>query len=353
MAQINRATVIGGGVIGAGWVARLAVNGVDVAVYDPDEAAPQKVAVVMENAVKATDELIDEPRPASGMVNFCKTIEQAVDGSDLIVEAVPERLDVKRAVYEKIEEHASPGVLVASSTSGLLPSDLQENMTHPERLLVAHPFNPVYLIPLVELVGGNRTATGNLAKAAEVFNGLGMKPLHVRREIDAFIADRLLEAVWREALWLVADDIATTTEIDDAIKYGFGLRWAQMGLFETYRIAGGSKGMRHFMAQFGPCLQWPWSRLVDVPELTDELVEKIASQSDQQSGEYSIARLEQIRDKNLVAILKALKSNNWAAGKTVSAHESRLRCCATSRDDHDGLTTGLPWKNDRSSKNDY
>jgi len=152
-----------------------------------------------------------------------------------------------------------------------------------------------------------------------------MRPLHVRKEIEAFIADRLLEAVWRESLWLVKDDIATTEEIDDAIRYGFGLRWAQMGLFETYRIAGGEKGMRHFITQFGPCLKWPWTKLTDVPELTEELTEKIARQSDEQSGKYSIRELERIRDENLVAILKALKNNRWGAGQTLTEYEEKLQ----------------------------
>ena len=116
-----------------------------------------------------------------------------------------------------------------------------------------------------------------------------MYPLHIRKEIDAHVADRFLEAVWREALWLVKDGIATTEEIDNAIRYGFGIRWAQMGLFETYRVAGGEAGMKHFMAQFGPCLQWPWTKLMDVPEFTDELVDLIAGQSDAQSGAYPSA----------------------------------------------------------------
>ena len=141
-----------------------------------------------------------------------------------------------------------------------------------------------------------------------------MEPLIVRQEIDAHIADRFLEAVWREALWLIKDDIATTEEIDNAIRYGFGLRWGQMGLFETYRLAGGEEGMAHFIRQFGPCLSWPWTKLMDVPDLDEELVNKIASQSDAQSGQYGIRELEGIRDRNLVGMLRALKERDWGAG---------------------------------------
>jgi carnitine 3-dehydrogenase len=148
--------------------------------------------------------------------------------------------------------------------------------------------------------------------------------LHVRKEIDAHIADRLLEAVWREGLWLINDDIATTEEIDDAIRFGFGLRWAQMGLFETYRIAGGEAGIAHFIAQFGPCLELPWTKLMEVPNLTDDLIQKISNQSDAQSGQHSIAELETIRDHNLVVMLRALKQQSQAAGKIINAHEATL-----------------------------
>src|SRR5688500_12535239 len=148
-------------------------------------------------------------------------------------------------------------------------------MEGPERFTVGHPFNPVYLLPLVELCGGERTAPETLARAAAVYRAVGMRPLVLRREVDGFVADRLLEALWREALWLVADDVATVEEVDDAVRFGAGLRWAVMGTFLTYRIAGGEAGMRHFLAQFGPALRLPWSRLSDVPELTDELVERL------------------------------------------------------------------------------
>jgi len=322
--MINHAAVIGGGVIGGGWVARLIQNGINVAVFDPADDAKQKIEAVLANAAIAAQKLSNVPRGEPGRLTFCESIQQAAHDAELVVEAVPEQLELKQSVYEQIESAASHDALIASSTSGILPSRLQENMLHPERLLVAHPFNPVYLLPLVELVGGEKTAVRTIERAKEIYTYLGMHPLHVRKEIEAFIADRFLEAVWREALWLVKDGVATTAEIDDAIRYGFGLRWAQMGLFETYRIAGGEKGMRHFIAQFGPCLKWPWTKLMDVPELDDELTDKIATQSDEQSGEYSINELERIRDDNLVGILRVLKNNSWGAGKTLENYEARL-----------------------------
>ena len=316
--------VVGGGVIGGGWVARCLLNGITVNLYDPDPNARRKIDEIMINAELAFGKLIEGPAPPKGSVHLTDSIANAVVKADLIIEAVPERLDIKQSVYRDIESAAATDTLIASSTSGILPSDLQDKMTTPGRLVVAHPFNPVYLLPLVEIVGGKKTSHLAIKNAIDLFQQLGMHPLHVRKEIPAFIADRFLEAVWREALWLVKDGFATTAEIDDAIRFGFGLRWAQMGLFETYRVAGGEAGMAHFIAQFGPCLKWPWTKLTDVPELTDDLVKMIAHQSELQSGTYSIRQLEQIRDDNLVAILRQLQKRNWGAGQTVNAWLTKL-----------------------------
>ncbi|MDH3220271.1 MAG: 3-hydroxyacyl-CoA dehydrogenase NAD-binding domain-containing protein [Gammaproteobacteria bacterium] len=324
MTVIKQAAIIGGGVIGAGWISRLIENSIDVTVYDPADDAAQKVDAVLKNSRYAYGKLISGPRPAEGSVSFCGSIADAVANAELIVESVPERLDIKQSVYAEIESTAASNALIASSTSGIMPSDLQAKMKHPERLLVAHPFNPVYLLPLVELVGGAKTSLETIERAREIYHSVGMHPLHVKKEIEAFIADRLLEAIWRESLWLVKDGIATTQDVDDAVRYGFGLRYAQMGVFDTYRVAGGEAGMRHFMAQFGPCLKWPWTRLMDVPEFSEELVDLIAGQSDEQSGHMTIREMERIRDDNLIAILQALKGNDWGAGKTLARYEHQL-----------------------------
>ena len=312
-----RAAVVGCGVIGAAWAARMRLRGIDVAVYDPSQTASEVLDAVMADAVAAwvalglaTDQV--------GSLAIVDSIAEAVDGAGLVQESVPERIDIKHSTLAEIDDAAQLDALVASSTSGYQPSDLATAMDHPERFVVAHPFNPVYLLPLVEVVGGNQTSLGTIDRATNMYRALGMHPLHVRKEIDAFIADRLLEAVWREALWLVNDGIATTEEIDDAIRFGFGLRWAQMGTFETYRIAGGEGGMRHFMAQFGPALKWPWTKLMDTPELTDDLIDTIADQSDAQAGERSIRDLAQERDRNLVAILNALEGVGAGAGQTLA-----------------------------------
>lgn len=328
MNDIGKAAIIGGGVIGGGWAARLVHNGIDVAVYDPDPQAERKIAEVMANADRAYAKLT-QARPARrGRLSFVDSAAAAVADAGFIQESAPERLALKQKLFAEIDAHARPDALVGSSTSGLLPTELQAEMTHPERLLVAHPFNPVYLLPLVELVGGARTSAETVERAKAFYASIGMKPVHVRKEIEAFIGDRMLEALWREALWLVNDDIATAEEIDDVIRYSFGLRWAQMGTFMVYRLAGGEAGMRHFMAQFGPALKWPWTKLMDVPELTDALVDKIAEQSDAQAGDYTIRELERIRDDNLIAIMQALKAQNggqgWGAGEVLKAYEEKL-----------------------------
>ncbi len=312
--------VIGGGVIGGGWVARFLLMGCDVNVFDTAPEASRKINEVLDNARRSLPGLYEHLLPKEGRLVFCSSIAEAVSRADWISESIPERLDIKQAAYAEIQGHCPEGAIIASSTSGFKPSELQEDASRPQQIIVAHPFNPVYLLPLVELVGDPQTTE----HAAMILSQLGMHPLRVRKEIDAHIADRLLEAVWREGLWLISDGVATTQEIDDAIRYGFGLRWAQMGMFETYRIAGGEAGMAHFIQQFGPALEWPWTKLMDVPELTDELINKIASQSDQQSGQYSIRELERIRDDNLVAMMRALKGKDWGAGSLLNQVDQTL-----------------------------
>ncbi len=238
---------------------------------------------------------------------------------------MPERLDIKHRTFGAIQQACDPDAVIGSSTSGFKPSELQDGMARPGQIMVAHPFNPVYLLPLVELVPGEAGDAALIERAKVTLTSLGMYPLHLKKEIDAHVADRFLEAVWREALWLVKDGIATTEEIDNAIRYGFGIRWAQMGLFETYRVAGGEAGMKHFMAQFGPALAWPWTRLTDVPEFTEELVDLIAGQSDAQSGAYSIRALERIRDNNLVTMMRGLKAQDWGAGALLNAQDKLMR----------------------------
>jgi carnitine 3-dehydrogenase / betainyl-CoA thioesterase len=318
------AAVIGGGVIGGGWAARFLLNGWDVRVFDPDPQAARKIGEVLDNARRSLPGLSDVMMPDEGDLSFHATMPEAVEGAIWIQESVPERLELKRKVYQTLQAHCGADAVIGSSTSGFKPSELQGCATRPEQIMVAHPFNPVYLLPLVELVTTPANDAPLVEKARGLLSSLGMHPLHLKKEIDAHVADRFLEAVWREALWLIKDGIATTEEIDNAIRYGFGIRWAQMGLFETYRVAGGEAGMAHFIEQFGPCLKWPWTKLMDVPELTDDLVKTIADQSDAQSGTHSIRELERIRDNNLVGMMRALKAQDWGAGALLNQQDKAL-----------------------------
>lgn len=325
MSAVRHCAVIGGGVIGGGWAARFLLSGHDVTVFDPHPEAERRLQEMVTLASRAWRKLVTAPLPPQGVLRFAASLEEAVRGADLIQESAPEVESVKQKILGEIDRFARPDALVCSSTSGLLPTQISAAMTHPDRFLVAHPFNPVYLLPLVELCGGEKTAPETIARAKEFFAGIGMHPLHVRKEIDGFIADRLLEALWREALWLVHDGIATVEEVDDAIRFGAGMRWAFMGTFQIYRLAGGEAGMRHFMAQFGPALKLPWTKLTDVPEFTDELVDLVARQSDDQSGQWGFRTLEAKRDDCLISIMQALKAQDFGAGTTLAGFEAQLR----------------------------
>ena len=319
------AAIIGGGVIGGGWLARFLLNGWNVQVFDPDPEAERKISEVLSNARRSLPGLTNAALPPEGSLTFHNTIAEAVNGAAWIQESVPERIEVKQKTFDEVQDACSPDAVIGSSTSGFKPSELQSGAKAPAQIMVCHPFNPVYLLPLVEVVTTEENDAKRVDTAKVILREIGMYPLHLKKEIAAHVADRFLEAVWREALWLVKDGIATTQEIDDAIRYGFGIRWAQMGLFETYRVAGGEAGMKHFMAQFGPALKWPWTKLMDVPEFNEELVDLIADQSDAQSGAHSIRELERIRDDNLIAMMRALKTQNWGAGALLNAHEKTLR----------------------------
>jgi carnitine 3-dehydrogenase len=321
--SVAKVGLIGAGVIGAGWAARLVLNGIDVALFDPDPEAERKVGEVLANAERAYRKLTLAPLPRRGNIAFARSVEEAVADADFIQESAPERENLKVRLLAQIDRACRPEAVIATSTSGLLPSRLQSEMRYPERFTVGHPFNPVYLLPLVEICGGARTSEDAKWRAAAFYRSIGMKPLMLRKEIDGFIADRLMEALWREALHLVNDDVATVEEIDDAIRYGCGLRWSFMGTFLVYRIAGGEAGMRHFMAQFGPALKLPWTKL-EAPELTDELLEKIVAQSDAQAGDRLIREYERLRDDCLVSVMQGLRSHGWGAGEVLKAFEEKL-----------------------------
>jgi len=320
MTDIKKVCIVGCGVIGAGWVARLLNLGIDVIATDPGEGAEGRLRDAIDNAAPALAKLTLVPPTNPGTLTFTTDLEAAAAGADYIQENAPEREDIKRDLLGRVSKAAGPNVIIASSSSGLLPSRIQADCVNPERVLIGHPFNPVYLLPLVEVVGGDKTSDDALDRATVFYESIGMHPLRVRNEIDGYISDRLQEALWRETLHMVNDGIATTDEIDQAVIYGPGLRWAFMGTCLTFHLAGGNDGMRHMLAQFGPALKLPWSKLV-APELTDELIERMAEGTEAQADGMSIAELAQLRDNCLIALMQALKTEDYASGHTLRMFE--------------------------------
>jgi carnitine 3-dehydrogenase len=312
-ARIRTFAALGTGVIGSGWVARALANGLDVVAWDPAQGAEAQLRERVLKCWPALQKNGLKEGASPERLRFVDTVEDCVSGADFIQESAPEVLSMKLALHARASAAARPEVLIGSSTSGLLPSEFYAQAIHPERCVVGHPFNPVYLLPLVEVVGGAQTSPQAIETAIGIYRNLGMKPLHVRKEVPGFIADRLLEAMWRESLHLVNDGIATTGEIDDAIRYGAGIRWSFMGSFLIYTLAGGDAGMRHFMSQFGPALKLPWTHLV-APELTDDLIDAVVDGTTQQLGQHSIADLERYRDDCLMAVQEAVRSTKIRHG---------------------------------------
>ncbi|RZM98041.1 carnitine 3-dehydrogenase [Bradyrhizobium genosp. SA-3] len=313
--------LLGGGVIGGGWAARFILNGVDVRLYDPAPNAVEYVQKMVAKARRAYRRLTLAPLPAEGALTAVDSVSEAVCGVDLVQESAPERLELKQKLLAAASRAAGPGALICSSTSGFRPSLLQAEMDHPGCLLVAHSFQPVYLLPLVELCGGQRTAPEMLERAAAIFRAMGMHPLVVRKEVDGFIANRLAEAVSRESLWLVHDDLATLQEIDEAVHYSWGLRRAAIG---AYRMADGGNGMRQSIEQW--TFRWPWSRLSDKPDMDRAFLDKVAEQADAlvEANPVEIP-IEEKRDDCLVAVLQGLRSQGCGPGETLARWEKGLR----------------------------
>jgi len=323
MRQVKTLGLLGTGVIGGGWAARALHFGIDVIAADVKPEMEEWIRGAVQNAEGALSRLTFAPLPPKGKLSFTTDLLAMARQVDFIQENIPEQLELKQRVLGDVSRVAPADVIIASSTSGLMPSDLQKSMVAPERFLVAHPFNPVYLLPLVELVGGSHTTQPTIDAARKFFTYIGMHALHVRKEIPGHLTDRLQEAIWREILHLVNDGIATTGELDESIIYGPGLRWAGMGTNLIYHLAGGEPGMRHMLRQFGPCLKWPWTKL-EAPELTEGLIDKMVEGTQAQADGRSIRELERLRDDYLVDIQQVLRKYNLGAGATLRAVEDRL-----------------------------
>ena len=200
---------------------------------------------------------------------------------------------------KKIGLYSKRNSIISSSSSGLLPSKIYSKCKYPERGLIGHPFNPVYLLPGVEIVPGNKTKKLFLNKAKKFYETISMKPIMVKKELPGYLADRLQEALWREGLHIINENFATTKELDRAIEDGPGLRYSLMGTFLTFHLAGGNQGMKHMLRQFGPALKLPWTKL-KAPKLTKKLSDRIIKGTQSQARGKSVANLADIRDDYLV-----------------------------------------------------
>ncbi len=333
--EVRRVCLIGSGVIGAGWAARCLARGLDVVASDPGPGAEARLREIVETAWPAVCKLTAQVEGDPSRLGFTDDLEQAVSGADFVQESAPEREDLKIGLLARIDRVAAADVVIASSSSGLLPSRLQSGCRHPERVLIGHPFNPVYLLPLVEVLGGERTAAAALETAAAFYQRIGMHPLRLRRELEGFVANRLQSALWREALHLIAEGAATTAEIDQAVTHGPGLRWALMGPSLTHHLAGGAGGMEHTLAQFGPAMELPWSKLA-APALSEDLRRRLIDGTREQAGESDIRDLERQRDAALVDILRSLRQRGLGAGPELAADEARSYARRTFRRWRDG-----------------
>jgi carnitine 3-dehydrogenase len=320
--EIEKVCLVGGGVIGGGWAARCLARGLEVVASDPAPGAEARLREAVANAWPAVAKLGLAPAADPAKLRFEPDLEAAVAEADFIQESAPEREDLKRALHAQIDAAARPQVIIASSSSGLLPSRIQADCKHPERVVIGHPFNPVYLLPLVEVLGGDKTGEAAIEGAMAFYRAIGMRPLRVRREVPGYISDRLQEAIWREALHMVADGTASTDEIDDAIIYGPGLRWALMGPCLTFHLAGGDAGMTHMLEQFGPALKLPWTRL-EAPELTEDLTRRMVEGTRKQAGTATVKELERLRDDCLIGIMQTLRQYDTAAGAVLAEDEAR------------------------------
>jgi len=301
----RRVACIGAGVIGGGWAALFLARGLDVTVWDPSDGAEESVRRAVDLAWPSLTELGLAAGAAQDRLAFAPSLAEAVADAHFVQESAPERLDLKRRVLADLDRAAAPGVVIASSTSGYGATEMTvEAQGTPERLVVGHPFNPPYLIPLVEVAGGERTAAAALEWAGGFYRRAGKFVLSLAHEVPGFVGNRLQEALWREALHMLATGEASVMEIDAAIREGPGLRWALMGPCLTFHLAGGDGGMAYMLDHFGPALEAPWTRLA-APPLTDALRERLVTGCDDESAGQPVADLVRRRDAQLVALLKA------------------------------------------------
>jgi len=300
--QVRRVGVVGAGVIGGGWALHYLRMGLDVDVYDPAPTARSDLLRMREAIWPLMERIGLRAGASADRLLVHDDLEAAVADADVVQENAPENATIKRQVLADIDAATGPDVVIASSTSGFAMTLLQTDCARPGRCVVGHPFNPPYLIPLVEVVGGERTDPAAVNWLTAFYAAVGKRPLKLERELPGFVGNRLQEAMWREALHMVAAGEATVEEIDESIAYGPGLRWALMGPCLTFHLAGGPQGMAHMLDHFGAALLEPWTRLT-APPLTPELRQRMIDGCEREAAGRSVADLERLRDDFLAELL--------------------------------------------------
>src|SRR5690349_18985579 len=301
---VRRIAVIGTGVIGASCTALFLAKGLQVVATDPAPNAGGSLRMFVEKAWPALKRLGLSAGASQSNLKFTAALAQAVDGADLVQENGPERIDFKQKLYGQLDELLAPDVIIASSSSGLTMSEIQKGATsHPERCVIAHPFNPPHLIPLVEIVGGAKTSEATIRRAAEFYTSIGQRTVRLNKEMPGHVANRLQAALAREVYYLVADGVVSAADVDTALCWGPGLRWGVMGNMMLNHLGGGPGGIEHFFQQFtGPMAAW-WKTLGS-PVLTPEVQKKLIDSVHVEVGSRSIAELEAERDEVLLGLLE-------------------------------------------------
>ena len=302
MSKIKKVAIIGTGVIGTGWIIRCLAHNKIVYAFDRDIKLKKNLITEIKRTWPYVKKLFKKKKLNLNNFIFFTSIEEALKDADLIQECATENYALKTKLMSVIGKYSKPSAIILSSSSGLLPTKIYSKCKNPERTMIGHPFNPVYLLPAVEIVPGKKTSKKYLNKTKKFYKSISMKPIMVKHELPGYLSDRLQEALWREGLHIIKEGHATTEDLDRAIQDGPGLRWSLMGTFLTFHLAGGKSGMKHMLEQFGPALKLPWTKL-KAPKLSNKLINRLIEGTSKQSKGKSVEKISNIRDQYLIDLL--------------------------------------------------
>ena len=306
ISKIKNVSVIGTGTIGAGWTATFLANGYNVKAWDPEAKFQSRLSEFIKTAWPILEDLdLVSNKASPNSLEFCNSAESAAEGADFIQESAPENINIKKNLYRKIEPIMKNTAILSSSTSGLLISDLQKERILPHRFVLGHPFNPPHLIPLVEVIGGKNTDPKIIEQTLSFYNSIGKKAIKINKEFPGHIANRLQAALWREAIFLAIEGVASLEDIDASISYGPGIRWAVMGPHLTFHLAGGDGGMKSFIQKFGSSIS-NWWKALGKPKLDSDTQKTLIEGMSEHLGKKSLSELTFQRDKKLLALLKVI-----------------------------------------------